>query len=171
MVAAFLIAAPYTLLDLPNFLNQFARLASEYRTPGVQKPMWLTYLKHLRNALGWAGSLVAAGGLIVGLARIARGPGRVKWLLAIAFPLTYFWFISRQTIVYGRYLLPLVPFLSLIAAYTVVWIVTRLRASRLPLQLRGQVLDRDLLRDEDAEVGEPRERALDAVGRNAQLEV
>ena len=103
-------------------------------------PMWLTYLKHLRNALGWAGSLVAGGGLIVGLARIAQGPGRVKWLLAIAFPLTYFWFISRQTIVYGRYLLPLVPFLSLIAADTVVWIVTRLRASRLPLPLRNAAI-------------------------------
>ena len=33
MLGAFLLAAPYTVLDLPQFLNQFARLSSEYRTP------------------------------------------------------------------------------------------------------------------------------------------
>ena len=33
-LAAFLAAAPYTVIDLPTFLNQFARLSSEYRGAG-----------------------------------------------------------------------------------------------------------------------------------------
>src|SRR4051812_2683430 len=54
MLATFLVAAPYTLLDLPTFLNQFARLSSEYRSPpAFAEPVWLVYLKHLRIALQW----------------------------------------------------------------------------------------------------------------------
>src|SRR4029079_19682440 len=41
--------------------------------------------------------------------------------------LIYFRFVSSQNIVYARYLLPLVPFLSLLAAAAVVWTVERLR--------------------------------------------
>ena len=51
MLAAFFVAAPYTFLDLPTFLNQFARLSSEFRAPPVTpEPIWQIYLKHLRNA-------------------------------------------------------------------------------------------------------------------------
>jgi 4-amino-4-deoxy-L-arabinose transferase-like glycosyltransferase len=55
MMAAFLIAAPYTVLDLPTFLNQFAGLASKYRGLSTGEPGWVLYLKHLRIALGWTG--------------------------------------------------------------------------------------------------------------------
>jgi 4-amino-4-deoxy-L-arabinose transferase-like glycosyltransferase len=117
MVAAFLAAAPYTLLDLPVFLNQFARLSSEYhKLPTVEEPIWLVYLKHLRLALQLPGSLMVAAGLATGLWKIATDPNRLRWVLAVGFPLLYFWFVSRQAIVFARYLLPLVPFLSLLAA-------------------------------------------------------
>ena len=43
---------------------------------------------------------------------MCAGPERLKWVLATMFPLVYFRFISNQNIIYGRYLLPLVPFLS-----------------------------------------------------------
>ena len=133
MMAAFLAAAPYTFLDLPTFLNQFARLSSEYRMPSVTpEPIWLIYLKHLRNALAWPGSLLVVAGIVLGIVRIVTGPARIDWVLATVFPLLYFRFISKQNIVYGRYLLPLVPFLSLLAAAGVVWIVGRLRGLGLP---------------------------------------
>jgi 4-amino-4-deoxy-L-arabinose transferase-like glycosyltransferase len=133
MAAAFLLAAPYTFLDLPNFLNQFARLSSEYRTPAsAGDAMGLSYLKHLRIALGLPASLLAIAGLAIGLVKIIRGPERVKWAIAIAFPLAYFRFISTQTIVYGRYLLPIVPFLSLLAAIAIVCAVTWLRERSTP---------------------------------------
>lgn len=140
MVAVFLLAAPYTLIDLPTFLNQFARLSSEYRSPGnAGGPVWIVYLKHLRIALQTPGSLLVLAGLGLGLYRVLFGPMRLKWVLATVFPLVYFRFVSNQNIVYARYLLPLVPFLSLLAAAAVVWTVDRLRRWRLSPRLRNGV--------------------------------
>jgi hypothetical protein len=145
--AAFLAAAPYTLIELPVFLNQFARLSAEYRTvsPGVD-PVWLIYLKHLRNALGGPGSAIVIAGLAVGAWRATTGPSRPKWILTMAFPLLYFRFISDQNIVYGRYLLPLLPFLSLLGAAGVVRVVDQLRHTRLsPATRRWVILGLTLL--------------------------
>jgi len=140
MLLAFLIAAPYTLLDLPAFLNQFARLASEYRAPAATaEPLWIVYLKHLRNALGWPGSLIVIAGATVGILHALLGPARLRWILATAFPFIYFYFISHQNIVYGRYLLPLLPFLSLLGAAAVVWTVEAVRHLNVPLQARNAV--------------------------------
>jgi len=140
MVGTFLLAAPYTLIDLPTFLNQFARLSSEYRAKGIAgDAVWMVYLKHLRIALQTPGSLLVLAGLGLGLYRVLFGPGRLKWVLATAFPLIYFRFISNQNIVYARYLLPLVPFLSLLAAAAVVWTVEQLRRWQLPRAARDGV--------------------------------
>jgi hypothetical protein len=75
--AAFLICAPYTVLDLPGFLNSVARLAGEYRGPTpYAEPAWLLYLKYLlRHALGWPALLLAGGGMCLGIVRLIRGPG------------------------------------------------------------------------------------------------
>ncbi|HEX9367270.1 MAG TPA: glycosyltransferase family 39 protein, partial [Vicinamibacterales bacterium] len=117
MLLAFLLAAPYTLIDLPTFLNQFARLASEYRAPAVSPdPVWQTYFKHLRIALDWPGVILIVAGIVFGFWRTLRGPERLKWVLVTVFPLVYFRFVSNQNIAYFRYLLPLIPFLSLLAA-------------------------------------------------------
>jgi 4-amino-4-deoxy-L-arabinose transferase-like glycosyltransferase len=133
MVVAFLVVAPYTLLDLPNFLNQFARLSGEYRTPSsIGEPIWLIYLKHLRNALRWPGSLIVIAGFLLGLYRIIAGPDRGLWLLLTLFPIVYFRFISGQSIFYGRYLLPLLPFLSILGAAAVVTIVDLVRIAGVP---------------------------------------
>jgi 4-amino-4-deoxy-L-arabinose transferase-like glycosyltransferase len=140
MVATFLLAAPYTLIDLPTFLNQFARLSSEYRARGIAgEPVWMVYLKHLRIALQTPGSLLVLAGLGLGLYRVLFGPMRLKWVLATVFPLVYFRFISNQNIIYARYLLPLVPFLSLLAAAAVVWTVDRLRRWQVPTPVRNGV--------------------------------
>ena len=136
MVATFLVAAPYTLLDLPTFLNQFARLSSEYRLNVTPEPVWVLYLKHLRNALGRPGSVLVIAGIAYAVVRIAAGPSRVKWTLALLFPLAYFRFISNQNIAFGRYLLPLLPFLSLVAAAAIVGAIERLRDVRVPVLAR-----------------------------------
>jgi 4-amino-4-deoxy-L-arabinose transferase-like glycosyltransferase len=138
MLAAFLIAAPYTFLDLPHFLNQFARLSSEYKAPAItSEPIWIIYLKYLRIALDWPGSILVLLGVIGGLTRVVVGPDRLKWLLVTAFPLAYFKFLSGQNIFYGRYLLPLIPFLSLLAAAFIVWLVTRMHKMRLAQRVRN----------------------------------
>ena len=123
MLAAFLLAAPYTFLDLPTFLNQFARLSSEYRAPPARGGADLGDLSQApaqRASCGRAArsssraSRSASGGS-------CTGPDRLKWALVTIFPLVYFRFISNQNIFYGRYLLPLLPFLSILAAAAVVW--------------------------------------------------
>jgi 4-amino-4-deoxy-L-arabinose transferase-like glycosyltransferase len=140
MIATFLVAAPYTLLDLPTFLNQFARLSSEYKAPPViAEPIWLVYLKHLRLALQWPGSVIVIAGLLIGVWRIATGPDRLRWTLAVGFPLLYFRFISQQNLIWGRYLLPLVPFLSLMAAVAVVSFVTWMQRAGVRAGLRNVV--------------------------------
>ncbi|MBI1873279.1 MAG: phospholipid carrier-dependent glycosyltransferase [Acidobacteria bacterium] len=132
-VAAFLLAAPYTVLDLPTFLNQFAHLASIFAAePRSPEPGWLTYLKHLRLALGWPALLLMFGGLGLGIFRAIQGPGNVRWLLAIVFPLTYFYLIATRSQIYGRYLLPILPFACVLAACAVVSGVSLLRRFDIP---------------------------------------
>ena len=126
-VVVFLLAAPYTLLDLPGFLNGFAGLAAGYAGGKLSEPAWLTYLKHLKINLGWPASLLIAAGVVLAMFRAVRGPGRARWTLAVVFPLVYFWSVSRQTYIYARYLLPLVPFVCLLGAIAVVAGVSLLR--------------------------------------------
>ena len=131
---AFLLCAPYTVLDLPAFLNSFARLAGEYRRPApYADPGWLLYLKYLlRHALGWPALLLAGAGMGLGIVRLVRGPGRTRWALAVTFPLAFFWMLSGQSIIYGRYLLPIIPSLCVLAAVAVVSGVSLLRRYEIP---------------------------------------
>jgi 4-amino-4-deoxy-L-arabinose transferase-like glycosyltransferase len=129
---AYLLAAPYTLLDLPGFLNGIAALAGEFRHARVTEPPWITYVRHLRLTLGWPALLLAIGGLVFGLVRLVRGPGRLRWAVAIVFPLVHFWMISRQPIVSSRYLLPMIPALCVLAAAAVVSGVSLLRRYEIP---------------------------------------
>ena len=57
---------------------------------------------------------------------------RVRWTLAVTFPLVYFWVISGQTLVFGRYLMPLIPFVCVLAASAVVSGVSLLRRFDIP---------------------------------------
>ncbi|OFW07244.1 MAG: hypothetical protein A3H96_17125 [Acidobacteria bacterium RIFCSPLOWO2_02_FULL_67_36] len=130
---AFLIAAPYTLLDLPAFLDGFARLTAAYRhNPAPPEAGWMLYLKYLRGTLGWPALLLALSGFVLGVVRFVRGPGRVRWALLVVFCLVHFWTIARQNIVYGRYLLPMVPAVCVLAATAVVSGVSLLRRYEIP---------------------------------------
>lgn len=130
---AFLLAAPYTVLDLPAFLNAFARLTGDYRSAiAPPEPVWRTYLKHLRNGFGYPAVLLALAGMLLGLLRLARGPGRARWAMVIVFPLLYFSFVSGQRIAFARYLLPIVPCLCILAAAAVVSGVSLLRRYEIP---------------------------------------
>jgi 4-amino-4-deoxy-L-arabinose transferase-like glycosyltransferase len=123
----FLVAAPYTVLDLPAFLNGFAKLSTSYLPrEAMAEPGWLTYAKHLRRALGWPGTLATAVGLGLACARGLRGPDRPRWLLAAVTPLVVFWFIQGRGLVFGRYLLPALPFVSVLSAVGLTWLLGRL---------------------------------------------
>ena len=140
--AAFLVFAPYTILDLPAFLDNFARLAREYRVATVgSDPVWLLYLKYLvGHTFGWPALVLAGGGMGLGMVRLVRGPGRVRWTLAVTFPLVYFWMLTTQRIVYARYLLPLTPHLCVLAAAAVVSGVSLLRRYEIPRAARTALI-------------------------------
>jgi 4-amino-4-deoxy-L-arabinose transferase-like glycosyltransferase len=137
-LGVFLVAAPYTWLDFPGFLNGLARLASEYSAPS--EAAWMTYLKHLRLNLHWPATLLLFAGVVLALVRALRGPSRLRWALAVVFPLVYFWFVSRQSLVYGRYLLPIVPFASLLTAAAIVSGVSLLRRFAIPRAARTALI-------------------------------
>jgi 4-amino-4-deoxy-L-arabinose transferase-like glycosyltransferase len=131
-IAVFLAAAPYTLLDLPGFLNAFARLAGEYRVTPAESATVVYSKLLLRHAFQWPALLLAIGGLGLGIVRLVRGPGRVRWALAVVFPVVYLWLIRGQGLVFARYLLPVVPPLCVLAATAVVSGVSLLRRYEIP---------------------------------------
>ncbi len=132
-LGVYFLVAPYTLLDLPAFLNGFASLMSHYATrgPGTEAP-WLTYAKHVRLNLGWPAALLMAWGLALGAVRAVNGPGRVRWALLVLFPLLFYYVVSRQGLVFARYLMPAMPFACVLAAIAVISGVSLLRRFDIP---------------------------------------
>ena len=114
-IAAFLLFAPYTVLDLPGFLNGFATLAKSYA--GVPPaPPWITYLKHLRINLTAVGLIIAIAGVAGSavMSFVAPAGQRSTWAVTGSFALLWFVLLSRQNLVFGRYLLPMLPPLAVL---------------------------------------------------------
>jgi hypothetical protein len=132
-VVSFLVVAPYTLIDLPGFLNGFAHLMAAVRPRGPEiEPAAVTYLKHLLKNFGWPAMILMFSGLLLGVVRAVRGPGRVRWTLLITFPVLFFYLLSGHGLVYARYLLPAIPFACVLAAIAVISGVSLLRRFDIP---------------------------------------
>ncbi|MEZ5316038.1 MAG: phospholipid carrier-dependent glycosyltransferase [Vicinamibacterales bacterium] len=129
--AAFLVFAPYTVLDLPAFLNKFGTLSHMYAVgPAAIEPAWITYLKHLRNNLGWPALLLAGASLLWAVRETWRGevPGRdtpgaaasvrATWATLAVFVVLTFWLVAGQRLIYARYLLPILPPLAVLMGGT-----------------------------------------------------
>jgi hypothetical protein len=139
--AGFLAGAPYSVLDLPGFLDGFARLATHYKTgASPAEAPWITYVKHLVIQFGYPALILAVAGFCLAIVRIVKGPGRVRWAVVIVMPLVQFFMISGQRIVYARYLLPMVPMLCLLAATAVVSGVSLLRRYEIPRAPRAALI-------------------------------
>jgi len=115
-IVLFLVASPYTLLDLPGFLNSFGQLAASLgvRGEGAESGA-VVYLKHLRLNMGTPGVLLALAGLAIAVSRSRRVDWRLHCALLTVFPLLYFIMISEHSLIFARYLLPAVPFACLLA--------------------------------------------------------
>jgi 4-amino-4-deoxy-L-arabinose transferase-like glycosyltransferase len=134
--AGFLAAAPYTVLDLPAFLNGFAALMQSYnRAHSTTWSATLIYLGHLRNWFGWpgvvplavgyVGLLVATYGLFESYWRRASSTAPLAALMPLVFGVVYFLFIASQgSLVYGRYLMPLAPIFALGMGVGLTWLAT-----------------------------------------------
>jgi len=136
-LAAFLVGTPYALLDLPGFLNDYARLAATFARERPGDPGWVIYLHHLDLTLGQPGLWVTGLGLLGSAWRATTGPDRTRWITLALFPPLYFHLMAGSYQIYGRYLMPLLPFASLLAAVGLLAIAARLAATRLsPIVVR-----------------------------------
>ena len=136
-VAAFALAAPYTFLDLPAFLDGFAYLSGSYSGPNPN--VWLTYLIHLRLTLGWPASVLALGGLVLATARCVAGPDRLRWFVLASFPVVYvLMLVAQGGLVYGRYILPMVPPVCLLVGCAAIPLISALRFP--PAGTRGRAV-------------------------------
>jgi hypothetical protein len=115
-VLGFLVGTPYAVLDLPKFLNDYARLANVFAQPRGGEAGLSLYLKYLRQSLGTVGFGLAAIGFVLCCTTILRGPSRLRALLLVCFPLLYLKVMATSFQIYGRYTLPLLPFAALLAA-------------------------------------------------------
>jgi len=117
MGAAFAIAAPYSILDLPGFLNGFAAQMSRFAMPrDYGTPVGVIYLKHLLlQSRLWV--YAAGAGIAIALARHER---RTLWWGPLWFAALYFYVLETHTPVFARYALPLVPVICLLAAVPIV---------------------------------------------------
>ena len=121
---AFLAGAPYTLLDMPAFLDGFAAQFSRFATPSPRgaDPSWLLYLKHLSLAGTFFVPIAVAGMAIV----LWRSRVRTRWMPVLLFTLAYFYMLSSHSHVFGRYAAPLLPMLCLFSAAALIEILRAL---------------------------------------------
>jgi 4-amino-4-deoxy-L-arabinose transferase-like glycosyltransferase len=112
-VAGFLVGTPYSVLDLPTFLNGLAFEVRHYATlgdPGVEG----------QNALLWYASFLARSeGLLLPLALLEAARGFLarsqKVLLFLSFPTAYLFLVSLGAVKNDRTVLTIVPFLCMLA--------------------------------------------------------
>jgi hypothetical protein len=115
-IAAFLIANPYSILDLHAFRHELARestLAAEAQGKlGAPRDGGLVYyLWSLTWGLGWVPALAALAGAVLAW----RRESALGWLLVPA-PVAFLLFMGVQGRYFGRWLLPVFPLLCVLAA-------------------------------------------------------
>jgi 4-amino-4-deoxy-L-arabinose transferase-like glycosyltransferase len=129
-VVAFLVAAPYTVLDWQTFIEDVGLLSARGATgfKGLQldaAPGWLFYLKVLDWGLGLPLLLVSLAGLALVLWR--RRPAD---LVLLAFPLLLYAYLGSQLLIFARFIIPVLPPLVVLAAEAVEALALRLVPAR-----------------------------------------
>jgi hypothetical protein len=122
--AGFLAGAPYSLLDLPAFLNAFAVLMQSYNRAQSALDAASVYVGHLRNWFAWPGVLplglgylglgVSLAGFVLAYRHVTPPAPRLAALVLAIFPIGYLaYIVDHGSLIYGRYLLPIAPMLAI----------------------------------------------------------
>ncbi|MGB6866500.1 MAG: phospholipid carrier-dependent glycosyltransferase [Candidatus Aminicenantaceae bacterium] len=117
-LGGFLAGCPYSVLDFTKFWNDFKWQSQHLFQEGhygssTAQPAWLFYLRYgMAENIGKVSQYLVYGGVLLGLVRRKR-----KDLILIVFPLVLFVLVGSWKSMAARYLLPLTPFLVLIAAF------------------------------------------------------
>jgi len=134
-LAAFVIATPLSVRDLPAFLNGFAAAAA----PPAQAAD-VNLLDQLLWALQWPGVILAFAGLSLALVRAITGPGHTRWTLLAIFPLVYFALVAWHGALSDAIVLPMLPACTVLAAIAVVSGVSQLRRFEIPRAVRTALI-------------------------------
>jgi hypothetical protein len=128
-LGGFLAGCPYSVLDFAKFWNDFKWQSQHLLQAGhygssTAQPAWLFYLRYgLEENIGKFSQYLVYGGVLFGMVRRKR-----KDLILIIFPLILFVLIGSWKSMAARYLLPLTPFLVLIAAVFLDALLTKISA-------------------------------------------
>jgi hypothetical protein len=114
--AAFLVAVPYSVIDIPAFLNGVAWEAFHYASghrgssaePGL--PQLVYYVRHFASDFGVAGAILA----VVGFCAFVGADWRRAAILGI-FPFALLWLLASQRAHFERNVLSLHPFIAMFA--------------------------------------------------------
>jgi Dolichyl-phosphate-mannose-protein mannosyltransferase len=116
-LVGFLIANPYAVLDYDSFHRELVHQSSlsaesQGKLGAPRHGGILYYLWSLTWGLGWVPALAALGGAL----SVWRSQPRLGWLLVPA-PLLFLAFMGLQGRYFGRWLMPILPILCLLAAF------------------------------------------------------
>ena len=147
-ILAFVAACPYFIAGLPNFLDHVADGIYTYGVSGLEGAEgvdnWLNHARYtVRYGAGWVSFLAALAGLAVALKRLDA-----RLAVFLTFPVVYYSFYGAQRINFAGNLIPVYPFLAILAAFALfeasrllVGLLPPIRASRWdPLKAEAWVL-------------------------------
>jgi 4-amino-4-deoxy-L-arabinose transferase-like glycosyltransferase len=139
-LVAFVVANPYALLDFHDFTAGLSQQASAaagddgFKLGSNPGSGIAYYLWSLTWGFGWVPALAALGGAALLVLRRRIG----MLLLLVPAPVAFVIFMGEQQRFFGRWLMPILPILALLAGYAVVELVRWLVAQRrVPAVLAG----------------------------------
>ncbi len=134
-VLGFALGSPQVIINPAPYINEAIKLANAGRDGGFSiwqidtLPGWLFYGKILLISLGPVLIILGTIGILRRLILTVKTGDKVSILLLL-FPLGYYLLMGSTRNSFARYSLPLLPFIALFAAETVVSSVTWVLASR-----------------------------------------
>jgi 4-amino-4-deoxy-L-arabinose transferase-like glycosyltransferase len=130
---AFVAGSPFSILDLPGFLDGFAAQFARFAVPFQHaQPAWLLYVKELSQGAAFWVPLALAGLVVL----IWRRSARSRWAPVVLFALTYFYLLASHGYVSGSEAVPLLPALCLfssVAAMELLKLLNRIPALARPV--------------------------------------
>jgi len=116
MMLGFLAGTPHFLSEYPKYIyyvtNRMALMDSQ--SPKIAIGWWYHLKFSLWHGLGWGMYVAAFGGIVLFFIRDWK-----RAIVFISFPLTYYLFVGKGYVVFLRYVVPIMPFMCIAAAYPV----------------------------------------------------
>ena len=128
-VVAYIVAAPYTFFAFDRFVDDIGRIQQGLWTGIGFADLGYGWTYHLTMSLRYGVGIPLLVASLVGLV-VAVGQDAKRTLLLCAFPIVFYCVNGSSRWVFARYMVPVVPFLCLLAGVAIVWAGRRVSATR-----------------------------------------